>query len=154
MSKILKPGRVVVILAGRFAGKKAVVIRSHEAGHGDHKFGHVVVAGISKYPRKVTRAMEASDKKRGTKRVATRRQVKTFVKAINYRHVMPTRYVSDIQDSLKATIDDATLLDEEKKVSMVRKVQGVFTAKVAKPTEGKSDKAITGNAYLFRRLRF
>lgn len=112
------------------------------------------VAGISKYPRKVTRAMEASDKKRGTKRVATRRQVKTFVKAINYRHVMPTRYVSDIQDSLKATIDDATLLDEEKKVSMVRKVQGVFTAKVAKPTEGKSDKAITGNAYLFRRLRF
>ena len=38
----LKPGRVVVILAGRFAGKKAVVIRSHEAGHGDHKFGHVV----------------------------------------------------------------------------------------------------------------
>ena len=31
-NKSLKPGRLVVLLTGRFAGKKAVIIRSTEDG--------------------------------------------------------------------------------------------------------------------------
>lgn len=38
----LRPGRVVVILQGRFAGRKAVILRTYEDGHGDRKFGHAV----------------------------------------------------------------------------------------------------------------
>jgi ribosomal protein L14E/L6E/L27E len=38
----IKPGRVVVVLRGRYAGRKAVVVQTHEAGSGDRKFGHVV----------------------------------------------------------------------------------------------------------------
>jgi len=33
-------GRVVIILAGRFAGRKAVVVRASEEGVGSMKFGH------------------------------------------------------------------------------------------------------------------
>ena len=38
----LKTGRVVIILQGRFAGRKAVIVQAHDDGHGDRKFGHAV----------------------------------------------------------------------------------------------------------------
>jgi hypothetical protein len=40
----LKSGRVVIILQGRFAGRKAVVVQSHDDGHGDRRFGHALGA--------------------------------------------------------------------------------------------------------------
>ena len=37
-----------IILQGRYAGKKAVILDTHEATR-KHKFGHCVLAGISKF---------------------------------------------------------------------------------------------------------
>ena len=48
------------------------------------KFAHCLVAGIEKYPRKVTKRM-------GPKKIAKRSKVRPFVKYINYTHLMPTR---------------------------------------------------------------
>jgi len=56
------------MLNGRFAGKKAVVVKTWDDGSKvgkwfvyllskDRKFGHALVAGIERYPRKVTSAM-------------------------------------------------------------------------------------------------
>ena len=86
MGKIMKAGKVVVVLGGRYAGKKGLIVKTHDEGSNDRQYGHALVAGIDKYPLKVT-------KKMGKKRVAKRTRVKTFVKVLNYNHLMPTRWV-------------------------------------------------------------
>jgi ribosomal protein L14E/L6E/L27E len=37
-----KSGKVVIMLAGRFAGRKAVVVKASDEGTGDKRFGHCV----------------------------------------------------------------------------------------------------------------
>ena len=39
---IFKGGKVVIMLAGRFAGRKAVVVKATDDGNGDKRFGHAV----------------------------------------------------------------------------------------------------------------
>ena len=84
MGKFLKAGRVVLVLNGRYAGKKAVIVKNHDDGDSRRQYGHALVAGIARYPLKVTRRM-------GTKRLAKRSRIKPFVKVFNYNHLMPTR---------------------------------------------------------------
>jgi large subunit ribosomal protein L27e len=86
MGKFLKAGRVVLVLNGRYAGKKAVIVKNQDDGDSRRQYGHALVAGIARYPLKVTRRM-------GTKRVAKRSRIKPFIKVYNYNHLMPTRSV-------------------------------------------------------------
>ena len=86
MKKFLKPGKVVVLLSGRYAGKKAVILKVFYEGSKTRKFGHALVAGIGRAPRKVTKSMSES-------RISKRIKLKPFVKYINFNHFMPTRYV-------------------------------------------------------------
>jgi large subunit ribosomal protein L27e len=86
--KFMIPGKVVLVLSGRYAGRKAVILHSHDEPTGDRKYGHAVVVGIDRYPLKVTRAMPKY-------KVAKRSRIKPFVKTINYAHLMPTRYNLD-----------------------------------------------------------
>lgn len=53
MVKFLKPGKVVILLTGRMAGKKAVIVKSSDDGTGSRPYGHAIVVGLSKEPRKV-----------------------------------------------------------------------------------------------------
>ena len=73
MVKFLKPGKVVIILAGKYAGKKAVVVKVNEEG--DSK---------SRPPRKVLTKMSEKTVKRRT-------SMKVFTKVMNLQHFMPTR---------------------------------------------------------------
>jgi ribosomal protein L14E/L6E/L27E len=83
----LKPGKVVIILQGRYAGRKAVVMKNVEDNNEKkHPFGHCIVAGIERYPLKVKRSM--SDKT-----IKKRTTIKPFVKVVNHNHIMPTRCV-------------------------------------------------------------
>jgi len=38
----IKSGKVVVVLAGRFAGRKAVVVKASDEGNDIKKFGHAL----------------------------------------------------------------------------------------------------------------
>lgn len=38
----VKNGKVVVLLNGRFAGRKAIVVKTFDEGRGDRKFGHAI----------------------------------------------------------------------------------------------------------------
>ncbi|KAH0510882.1 Protein Noxp20 [Microtus ochrogaster] len=89
MGKFMKPGKVVLVLAGRYSGRKAVIVKNIDDGTSDRPYSHALVAGINCYPRKVTAAM-------GKKKVAKRSKIKSFVKVYNYNHLMPTRYSVDI----------------------------------------------------------
>ena len=44
---------MVVILQGRYAGKKAVVVRNFDDGTHSRRYGHAIVTGLSKEPKKV-----------------------------------------------------------------------------------------------------
>merc|ERR1712019_246956 len=84
MGRFIKSGRVVILTAGKYAGKKAVVVKESNEGTQERLYGHALVAGIDRYPRKVTKSM------------GKRNKMKPFVKVINYNHIMPTRYSVDI----------------------------------------------------------
>jgi uncharacterized membrane protein YgcG len=59
--KFLKAGKVVLLLQGRMAGKKAVIVKTFDEGTPDRPYGYCLVAGIQKYPLKITKSM--SEKK-------------------------------------------------------------------------------------------
>ena len=84
MVKCLKAGKVVVITSGKYAGKKAVIVKVNEEATDKYKFPHAIVVGVESAPRKVTRAMDE-------KTVNKKTSMKVFTKVINLQHFMPTR---------------------------------------------------------------
>ena len=73
MGKIMKQGKVVLILNGRYAGRKAIVVKNNDEGTSERPYGHAVVAGIERYPRKVIKRMSKE-------KIKQRSKIKTFVK--------------------------------------------------------------------------
>merc|ERR1712022_111820 len=71
-TKFLKSGKIVIILHGKYAGRKAVIVKNYDDGSGSRAYGHCLVVGIDKYPLKVTKQM-------GPKKVAKRSKIKSFV---------------------------------------------------------------------------
>eukprot|EP00897_Mesotaenium_endlicherianum_P002339 jgi/Mesen1/2132/ME000152S01220 len=98
MVKFLKPSKVVVLLQGRYAGRKAVIVKNFDDGTQGRQYGHALVAGIAKYPRKVT-------KKQTEKQLAKKARLKAFIKVVNYNHIMPTRYQLDVDLKNVVTVD-------------------------------------------------
>ncbi|XP_064239005.1 large ribosomal subunit protein eL27-like [Aotus nancymaae] len=85
MGKFMKPRKVVLVLAGRYPGRKAVIVKNIDDGTSDHPCSRALVAAIDHYPHKVTDAM-------GKMKIAKRSKIKSFVKVYNHNHLMPTRY--------------------------------------------------------------
>ncbi|EEY65720.1 60S ribosomal protein L27 [Phytophthora infestans T30-4] len=142
---IVKNGKVVVLLNGRFAGRKAIVVKTFDEGKGDRKFSHAIVAGIDRYPRKVTRAM-------GKNKLKKRTKVKPFVKYVNYNHIMPTRYVADID--LKKVLDDEVLANPESRIESRKTIKKVFEERYLNQAACKSEKKAAGVSFFFKKLRF
>jgi large subunit ribosomal protein L27e len=149
MGKFIKSGKVVVMLAGRYAGKKAVVVKTYEEGEGDRKFGHCLVAGINRYPRKITRSMSK-------KKQAKRSKIKPFVKYVNFNHMMPTRYqINDLE--LKKVVNEDVFASKEQegqKAAALSAVKKVFEDRYQAQNESKSQKSRDGAKYFFQKLRF
>ncbi|KAH9779856.1 60S ribosomal protein L27-3 [Citrus sinensis] len=135
MVKFLKPNKAVVLLQGRYAGRKAVIIRSFDDGTRDRPYGHCLVAGVAKYPVKVVR-------KDSAKKTAKKSRVKAFIKLVNQSHLMPTRYTLDVD--LKDVINPDVLQTKDKKVT------------AAKETKRRLEERFkTGkNRWFFSKLRF
>ena len=88
MVKCLKAGKVVVITSGKYAGKKAVIVKVNEAATDKCKFPSALVVGVESAPRKVTKAMDE-------KTINKKTSMRVFVKVINLQHFMPTRFGMD-----------------------------------------------------------
>lgn len=84
MGNFMKPGKVVLVLTGRYSRRKVVIVKNIDDGTSDWPYSHALVAGIDRYPHKVTASM-------GKKKTAKRSKMKSFVKV--YNHIMPTRYI-------------------------------------------------------------
>ncbi|KAJ8985025.1 hypothetical protein NQ317_016936 [Molorchus minor] len=127
MGKIMKPGKVVLVLGGRYSGRKAVVIKNYDDGTSDKQYGHALVAGIDRYPRKNT---QTNGKRKNAEEV------------LNYNHLMPTRYSVDLTSDLKVTPKDLKDPMKRKKVRFQTRVKFQERYK-----QGK-------NKWFFQKLRF
>ncbi|EDW64656.1 large ribosomal subunit protein eL27 [Drosophila virilis] len=88
IKKIYKQGKIVIVLTGRYAGCKAIIVKTSDDGKPENKpLGHALVAGIDGCTRKLTRKM-------GKNYLKKRSKVKTFLKRLRYTHLMPTRYTA------------------------------------------------------------
>ncbi|ELA42429.1 uncharacterized protein VICG_00528 [Vittaforma corneae ATCC 50505] len=86
---IFKPNMIVLITNGRLAGKKAAVVKELENNM-------LLLAGISRTPEESPDYLPAWQKRRNMKFV-------TFIKKINMKHVLATRYKADVGlDALSA----------------------------------------------------
>ena len=85
MAKFSKVSKVTVVVRGCYAGKKVVIVRPHDEGSKNHSFLHGLVAGIERYPLKITGGHDP-------KKIAKRTKIRLFIKVINYNHLLPTRH--------------------------------------------------------------
>merc|ERR1712144_194880 len=146
MVKFLKDGKIVVLLQGRYAGKKAVILKTMDDNTKERPYGHCVVVGIAKSPLPITRAMCKPTPKM-KKLVKKRSTVKPFVKMVNFTHVMPTRYSveSAMTKALKGALTADTFSDPSVKKKFLKAAQAEFEKKYQ---EGE------GQKWLFEKLRF
>merc|ERR1712098_760645 len=142
----LKDGKIVVLLQGRYAGKKAVILKSNDDGGKERPYGNCVVTGVAKAPLPITRSMCKPTPKM-KKLVQRRSRVKTFVKFVNYTHVMPTRYSVEntMVKNLKGALTTDTFTDPTAKKKFLKSAREVFQNKY---------KERDGQRWLFEKLRF
>merc|ERR1711934_1008097 len=126
MVKFLKDGKIVVCLQGRYAGKKAVILKTDDEGTKDRPYGHCVVAGVGKAPLPITKAMCKPTEKM-KKLVQRRSRIKTMVK------------------TLKTHLAPDTFTDPHAKTKFLKASRQVFEAKY---------KEREGQRWLFEKLRF
>ena len=116
-SLLVQANKVVVVLQGRYAGKKAVIVKNYDEGTSSRPYGHALVCGLATYPRKVTKKMPKKKQDKHSR-------VKTFIKTVNYNHLMPTRYSLDVD--LKATVTPDALENATKKTAARKEAKKVL----------------------------
>ena len=139
--KFLKAGKIVLLLNGRMAGKKAVIVKTFDEGTADRPYGYCLVAGIQKYPLKIAKSMSE-------KKIAKRSKVKPFMKCVNYTHLMPTRYALEVELKSVVTTDIVNSSNPTGRRTALKEVK--------KMLEDKYNSSLkTGkNKWFFQKLRF
>lgn len=134
MTRFVKPGRVVLMTNGRYAGHKAVIVSSQDAKTKERKYGSAVVAGIKKYPKRVVRGMSK-------RRIARRSHVGVFLRVVNQKHFFATRYNMDLSKELRGRLSVADAARKKKGLGLLKKY---FQAK----------HNANSNRWFFTKLRF
>eukprot|EP00929_Paragymnodinium_shiwhaense_P117109 TRINITY_DN872_c0_g4_i1.p1 TRINITY_DN872_c0_g4~~TRINITY_DN872_c0_g4_i1.p1 ORF type:complete len:148 (+),score=64.19 TRINITY_DN872_c0_g4_i1:76-519(+) len=147
MGKFIKSGRVVVLLNGRYAGKKAIVVKTFDDGSKSRPFSHALVAGVDRAPLKVT-------KKMSKKKITKRTKVKPFVKYANYNHIMPTRYSVPAELGAQSFVTDQQMDTPDGRIEAKKFIKKVFQEKFVTPPADKNGKASKDVLYLRKKLRF
>merc|ERR1712083_651054 len=137
--KIMKKGRVVILLAGRLSGKKAIIIKQNDEAGKKRKFPHALVAGVERSPRKVT-------KKMSKKKVERKSTIKPFVKYVNYNHLLATRFIIKDDFDFKNILTDDTMDDPDQRKEA--KLQDRYNH-----PEGPGEKQQMAD-FIFAKLRF
>ncbi|OQE25100.1 hypothetical protein PENSTE_c006G07469 [Penicillium steckii] len=136
VATVMKVGRVAIITRGRYAGKKVVIVQPQDTGSKAHPFPYAIVAGIERYPLKVTRRM-------GKKLVDRRSRIKPFIKVVNYNHLMPTRYTLELE-GLKGVVSQDTFKEVSQREDAKKTIKKALEDRY---TSGK-------NRWFFTPLRF
>ncbi len=95
-----------------------MILKEYNEGTKDRPYPHALVAGIERYPLKVTKSM-------GAKKLAKRSKVKPFIKAVNFNHIMPTRYALEL-DSLKGVVSNDTFKEVSLRENAKKDIKKLF----------------------------
>ena len=152
MGRFIKQGRVVILLSGRYAGKKAVVVKTFDDGNTQRKFAHCLVAGIVKHPLFITKNMSEKKQQRRTR-------VRPFVKYVNYQHIIPTRYLVSGELDLKTVVTDEKMSTVASRKDLRKELRNLLSSKyTSQKVPKKSDKGEKSAAdnvkFFFSKLRF
>ncbi|KAM0121817.1 60S ribosomal protein L27B [Aspergillus fumigatus] len=113
-----------VLTRDLFAKSQVVIVQPNDTGSKAHPFPYAIVAGIERYPLKVTRRM-------GKKMVEKRSRIKPFIKIVNYNHLMPTRYTLELE-GLKGAISQETFKEvstrEDAKKTVKKALEDRYTS--------------------------
>lgn len=114
--KLFAPNTVCIVLRGRHAGKKCVVVSADE--------NRVTVVGIEQAPKPVykTNTPEQAEK---------RSKVVSFVKVYSASHLMPTRYTykQDFSQNVKKEIFKDANLKKQANMTVQKKLQQDYLSK-------------------------
>ena len=141
----MKKGRVVILLAGRRAGKKAIIIKQIDEGKKNRKFGHALVAGIERSPKKITKRM-------GQKKLDRKMRLKPFVKYVNYTHLLATRFLVKEDFEFKNIVTEEALEAPEERKNMIKALKAKLEERYRNP-EGAGERQSAAD-FVFKRLRF
>lgn len=122
------------------------MVKTFDDGNSDKRFSHCLVVGLARGPRKITKSMNKAKVEKRTK------AMKPFVKYMNVRHVFPTRYQVDLD--LKKAVDEAELVDAERKVDVKKNLKKLFLDRYLNQKEVTSEKKAQGSTYFFQKLSF
>ena len=123
MGKFYKPGKVVVVLNGRYAGKKGIIVKSNYESVKDRKYPHCMVVGLSNGPRKLTKKnlarIQAKIKKlesqeNSSDKIKALKSFGVFIKTFNMSHLLATRYT--LKDELGLVKAIGKIDELEKKI--------------------------------------
>merc|ERR1712151_1483001 len=129
---IMKKGRVVILLAGRLSGKKAIIIKQNDEGKKNRKFPHALVCGVERCPRKVT-------KKMSKKKVERKSTVKPFVKYVNYNHMLATRFIVKDDFDFKNIVTEDAMDDPEQRKDVKKQLKAKMQHRYMHP-EGPGER--------------
>ena len=144
MVKFYKPGKVVVVLNGRYAGSKGIIVKSNYESVKDRKYPHCIVVGLSTGPRKPTKKnlaklqakikkLEAS--KDSNERINALKSFGVFIKTYNMSHLLATRYTVKEDFGINKSLEKVDALEKK-----VKEDKALIEAKEkAKKEEGAKD---------------
>ena len=144
MVKFYKPGKVVVVLNGRYAGSKGIIVKSNYESVKDRKYPHCIVVGLSKGPRKPTKKnlaklqakikkLEAS--KDSNERINALKSFGVFIKTYNMSHLLATRYTVKEDFGINKSLEKVDALEKK-----VKEDKALIEAKEkAKKEDGAKD---------------
>ena len=124
MGKFYRPGKVVVVLNGRFAGHKGIIVKSNYESGKDRKYPHCLVVGLAKGPRKATkknlakwqdRIKKLEAAKDSNERVNTLKSFGVFIKTYNMSHLLATRYTVKEDFGVNKTLEKLDNLEKKVK---------------------------------------
>ena len=137
---LVQPGRFVILLNGRHAGKKAIVVAVYPETTESRNYPHCVVLGIEKSPRRLSKDMPQEA-------LVKRTQIKCFLKTVNFNHILLTRHV----------LKDDDLFNKVKPDALVSSMQDAAEKKAQLDTASKvlRQKFLNNRlSWLFKPLRF
>ncbi len=146
MGKFYKPGKVVVVLNGRYAGRKGIIIKSNYESVRDRKYPHCMVVGLSKGPRKPTKRNLAKlqDKikklessKDSNEKITALKSFGVFIKTYNMTHLLATRYQVKEDFGINKTLEKLDNLEKK-----VKEDKAAIDAKVRDKKDGGNQKEI------------
>jgi large subunit ribosomal protein L27e len=124
MGKYYKPGKVVVVLNGKNAGAKGIIVKSNYDNTKDRKYPHCLVVGLSKGPRRPTKRNIAKlqDKikkleaaKDSNNKLNSLKSFGVFIKHYNMSHLLATRYTVKEDFGITKTLDRLDNLEKKVK---------------------------------------